>query len=62
VAFVEDVCGVEQPVDQRGAVALSERVLINGAGAAIPVVELDLEPLRRDPRQRVGDYLPVGEE
>ena len=41
---------------------LCRGVFGHGVGAAGPVVQVDLEPLRGGPRQRVGDHVVVGEE
>jgi hypothetical protein len=41
---------------------LGERVLVNGVGTARSVAEIDLQPLRRDPRQPVGDHILMRKE
>lgn len=38
---------------------LGERALVDGVAAARSVTEIDLQPLRRDPCQRVGDNVLV---
>src|SRR5207244_3771803 len=42
-----------------GGTVLSERVLIDGVGAARPVAEIDIQPLRREPAQRIDDHVLV---